>query len=126
MSLNAPQGFMLIPTAIAASALSPEEMNGLNAPQGFMLIPTDSVSRVVKASVSRLNAPQGFMLIPTRTRAISAGRQASVLMPLRASCSFQQVSYSQSRARAPSGVLMPLRASCSFQLSTKRWIDGEK
>ena len=37
-----------------------------------------------------LNAPQGFMLIPTvwvRNVALEAAR---VLMPLRASCSFQQ------------------------------------
>ena len=40
LSLNAPQGFMLIPTcyAIAICAV----VFGLNAPQGFMLIPTNS------------------------------------------------------------------------------------
>ena len=40
-SLNAPQGFMLIPTDMDLSGLDFSGMNCLNAPQGFMLIPTD-------------------------------------------------------------------------------------
>ena len=65
MGLNAPQGFMLIPT-IAASTMTVEEMNGLNAPQGFMLIPTKIYEiRSGQQAGNSLNAPQGFMLIPT-------------------------------------------------------------
>ena len=40
MGLNAPQGFMLIPTKIAAALKEANKEAGLNAPQGFMLIPT--------------------------------------------------------------------------------------
>ena len=38
---------------------------GLNAPQGFMLIPTQRLSIPQPQHQLRLNAPQGFMLIPT-------------------------------------------------------------
>ena len=40
LSLNAPQGFMLIPTSIIAGLSIIKERKSLNAPQGFMLIPT--------------------------------------------------------------------------------------
>ena len=63
--LNAPQGFMLIPTNLA-EVCEAQDTYGLNAPQGFMLIPTKLIldSRYSLNTLS-LNAPQGFMLIPT-------------------------------------------------------------
>ena len=40
--------------------------HGLNAPQGFMLIPTaKTIDNTRQGIIKRLNAPQGFMLIPT-------------------------------------------------------------
>ena len=86
--LNAPQGFMLIPTqGLLAAGISAV---GLNAPQGFMLIPTGAKSYVGHPATKGLNAPQGFMLIPTIFKhAPQRAKGYSVLMPLRASCSFQ-------------------------------------
>ena len=64
IGLNAPQGFMLIPTPTTAIANATLEIR-LNAPQGFMLIPTE-INKMFNLSVGlSLNAPQGFMLIPT-------------------------------------------------------------
>ena len=40
-----------------------------------------------------LNAPQGFMLIPTWILASTTCLLFTVLMPLRASCSFQRDSF---------------------------------
>ena len=118
--LNAPQGFMLIPTSIwrceqkrrscicvlmplrASCSFQPLKIyfspatqdTRLNAPQGFMLIPTwISCRRVTRILYPPcLNAPQGFMLIPTvsLTYDETKYRRDLVLMPLRASCSFQQ------------------------------------
>ena len=71
LCLNAPQGFMLIPT------LDHERIRGrhsirLNAPQGFMLIPTNTNHTGLIARHISLNAPQGFMLIPTQQKIISS------------------------------------------------------
>ena len=44
LSLNAPQGFMLIPTKGTTAAYLPNGLSGLNAPQGFMLIPTYAIA----------------------------------------------------------------------------------
>ena len=54
---------MHIPTAIVPSKIS-LVVTGLNAPQGFMLIPT-VIDEWIEQGVKSLNAPQGFMLIPT-------------------------------------------------------------
>ena len=80
-----------------------------------MLIPTPEDLGIITNQLICLNAPQGFMLIPTVLKhGYASGWVITlVLMPLRASCSFQQ------RLRLPNQsplqVLMPLRASCSFQ-----------
>ena len=55
-----------------------------------MLIPTKANATANASANVSLNAPQGFMLIPTET--IKQDIKAilcEVLMPLRASCSFQ-------------------------------------
>ena len=61
--LNAPQGFMLIPTRKKKRLRQP--ILSLNAPQGFMLIPTLMNFHLQANDFMSLNAPQGFMLIPT-------------------------------------------------------------
>ena len=62
MPLRASCSFQLIISASATDAVS----RGLNAPQGFMLIPTMKYSLTIKLETPQcLNAPQGFMLIPT-------------------------------------------------------------
>ena len=64
ISLNAPQGFMLIPTF--GNYIYPQFNYSLNAPQGFMLIPTANfIGANLECAWFGLNAPQGFMLIPT-------------------------------------------------------------
>ena len=55
---------MLIPTMALKNVTV--SFIGLNAPQGFMLIPTYLYRRWKhNLQHNRLNAPQGFMLIPT-------------------------------------------------------------
>ena len=65
----------------------------LNAPQGFMLIPTPASQGSLRSKFQSLNAPQGFMLIPTTHTHRNYMPTQTVLMPLRASCSFQLNSY---------------------------------
>ena len=78
----------------------------LNAPQGFMLIPTLESGRTIHMKVSvlmPLRASCSFQPL----MAIQSLDNLIVLMPLRASCSFQRLSVSLTVRNASNGLNAP-------------------
>ncbi len=73
--------------------------------------------RVDDKLIEGLNAPQGFIHIPTVRSTVYSLLHwiGAVLMPLRASYTFQPVFCYKDASKAAINVLMPLRASYTFQ-----------